>query len=198
MRVKKVSRSFYEQPTLEVAKQLLGKYLVHKTDEGEIVGRIVETEAYVGPEDRASHASRGRTKRTELMFGRAGYAYVYMIYGMYSCFNIVTEREGYPAAVLIRAVEPVGASTRSSHSAQERPATNGPGKVCRYLKIDKTVNGIDLCGSRLYIEDRGEAVSPDEIVPAKRIGVDYAGEWKDRPWRFYIKGNRYVSKVEKS
>ena len=162
------------------------------------------------------------------MFGRAGYAYIYMIYGMYYCFNIVTEREGYPAAVLIRAVEPVAASDQSLHSANEESlvrrqritdhenqpgssaicspksalsrgqATNGPGKVCRYLKIDKTLNGIDLCGSELYIEDRGEVVGSDDIIQAKRIGVDYAGEWKDRPWRFYIKGNKYVSKAEKS
>ena len=164
MRGKKLARSFYKQATLEVAEKLLGKYLVCKADQREIVGKIVETEAYVGPEDRASHASRGRTKRTELMFGPAGYAYVYLIYGMYYCFNVVTEHEGYPAAVLVRAVEPVDAFVTDG-----KPTTNGPGKLCRFFQIDKTLNGVDLCGSQLYIEDRGEIVHPRDIVHAKRI-----------------------------
>jgi DNA-3-methyladenine glycosylase len=192
MRPKKLARSFYEQPTLEVAEMLLGKYLVHKSGRQDIVGKIVETEAYVGPEDRACHASRGRTKRTEVMFGPAGHAYVYLIYGMYYCFNVVTESEGYPAAVLVRAVEPVEASLTDG-----KPMTNGPGKLCRFFHIDKTLNGIDLCGSQLSIEDHGERVSPLDIVRAKRIGVEYAGEWKEKPWRFYIKGNKFVSKVER-
>lgn len=186
-------RSFYEQPTLEVAKQLLGKYLVRVTEAGPVVGKIVETEAYVGPEDRASHASRGRTRRTEVMFGPPGYAYVYLIYGMYYCFNVVTEREGYPAAVLVRAVEPVPPLQSFGSSNRRNLPTNGPGKVCRYFGIDRSFNGMDLCGSALFIEDRRTPIAPEEIAQAPRIGVDYAGRWKDMPWRFYLRGNLYVS-----
>lgn len=186
-------RSFYEQPTVEVAKQLLGKYLVRMSEEGPIVGKIVETEAYVGPEDRASHAWRGRTRRTEVMFGPPGYAYVYLIYGMYHCFNVVTEREGYPAAVLVRAVEPISVLQAGRSPNRRSLPTNGPGKVCRYFGIDRSFNGIDLCGSVIFIEDRGTHIAPEEIAHARRIGVDYAGRWKDIPWRFYLRGSLYVS-----
>lgn len=192
MHGRKLPRSFYEQPTLEVAKQLLGKYLVRVTETGPVVGKIVETEAYVGPEDRASHASRGRTRRTEVMFGPPGYAYVYLIYGMYYCFNVVTEREGYPAAVLVRAVEPMS-PLQSRSPNRSNLLTNGPGKVCRYFGIDRSFNGIDLCRSVLFIEDRRTWIPPEEIAQAPRIGVDYAGRWKDMPWRFYLRGNPYVS-----
>lgn len=190
---KKLERSFYAQPTLNVARELLGKYLVRWTDAGPIVGKIVETEAYVGPEDQASHASRGRTRRTEVMFGPPGFAYVYLIYGMYSCFNVVTEEEGYPAAVLIRAVEPVLPQPPDRVHNRKSLPTNGPGKVCRYFAIDRSLNGVDLCGSLLFIEDRGTTLAPEEIVTTTRIGVDYAGPWKDKPWRFYLRGNLYVS-----
>ncbi|RMG48518.1 MAG: DNA-3-methyladenine glycosylase [Acidobacteria bacterium] len=197
MRKKKLPRAFYAQPTVEVAKQLLGKYLVHHTEKGPRLGRIVETEAYVGPEDRASHASRGKTKRTAIMFGPPGFAYVYVIYGMYHCLNVVTEREGYPAAVLIRAVEPV-LSDDEQQLGKSDPSifrlANGPGKLCRYMGIDRSLNGADLCGSELYIEDWGESVHPEDIVATTRIGVEYAGEWKQKPWRFYVKGNPCVSK----
>jgi len=186
---RKLARAFYERPTVEVARELLGKYLVHRTARGMIVGRIVETEAYVGPEDRASHAWRGLTPRTAVMFGPPGYAYVYLIYGVHHCLNIVTEREGYPAAVLIRALEPI-----APDAARAPLIPNGPGKVCRYLGVDRTFNGLDLCGSVLYVEDRGEAIAPAHIVAAPRIGVEYAGSWSEKPWRFYIHGNPFVSR----
>jgi DNA-3-methyladenine glycosylase len=188
----KLTRSFYEQATLDVAKGLLGKYLVHHVSGTTLMGKIVETEAYVGSDDRASHASRGRTKRTEIMFGPAGYAYVYLIYGMYHCLNVVTEQEGFPAAVLIRALEPV---TEHRSAGEETTLANGPGKLCRYMKIDRQLNGISLCGAKLFIEDRREPVAPQQIVAAKRIGVEYAGVWKEKPWRFFIGGHPCISKV---
>ncbi len=191
----KLSRSFYEQSTLDVARQLLGKYLVRQHGDGTTVGRIVETEAYVGPEDKACHASRGRTPRTEVMFGRAGHAYVYLVYGMYDCLNLVTESVDYPAAVLIRAVEPVtGIELMKSRRRTEKlhDLASGPGKLCQAFAINRTLNDDDLCGKVLYLEDRGEAVS--QVVTTPRIGVDYAGLWKDKPWRFLIKDNEFVSK----
>ena len=134
MRGKRLSRAFFARDTLDVARELLGKFLVHRTSERWRVGRIVETEAYVGPNDRASHASRGKTNRTALMFGPPGYAYVYLIYGMYHCFNVVTEREGYPAAVLIRALEPIltKSDARVMHEKNRlEKLASGPGKLCR-------------------------------------------------------------------
>ncbi len=190
---RKLPRAFYDRPTVEVARELLGKYLVRHTADGLIIGRIVETEAYVGPEDRASHAWRGLTQRTAIMFGPPGYAYVYMIYGVHHCLNIVTEREGYPAAVLIRALEPIAPGAESASIIP-----NGPGKVCRYLAVDRALNGADLCGSVLYVEDRGEVIAPEHIVSTPRIGVDYAGPWSEKPWRFYIRGNPFVSRPGRS
>ena len=191
----KLSRLFYQQSTLDVARQLLGKYLVRKHQDGTTVGRIVETEAYVGPEDRACHASRGRTARTRIMFGPAGYAYVYLVYGFHNMLNIVTEAVDFPAAVLIRAVEPVQGvelmRTRRQTEQQQNLAS-GPGKLCQAFAIDRKLNGDDLCGKVLYLEHRGEPVS--QVVTTPRIGVDYAGPWKDKPWRFLIKDNEFVSK----
>jgi DNA-3-methyladenine glycosylase len=184
----KLPRNFYNQPTLRVAQNLLGTFLIRKIGKKKIVGKIVETEAYIGFKDKASHASRGKTKRTAIMFGRPGRAYVYMIYGMYCCLNIVTEREHCPAAVLIRAVEPV-TMRRATHI---KPS--GPGKVCQYFKIDKKMNNQDLCGRRLWLEDRGQLILRKNIVKAKRVGVDYAGAYKDKLWRLYLKNNPFVSK----
>jgi len=167
--------SFFARPTLRVARALLGKYLVRETSAGSLAGRIVEVEAYVGPEDRASHASRGRTKRTEVMFGPPGLAYVYMIYGMYHCLNVVTERIDYPAAVLIRAVE------------DEAGLADGPGRVCRLFEIDRRLNYHDLTsGKALWIEDRGVHVRRNQIGAFPRIGVAYAGPWAAKPWRFRL------------
>ena len=191
----KLPRSFYERSTLVVARQLLGKYLVREHRDGTTVGRIVETEAYVGPEDKACHASKGRTPRTKIMFGQAGYAYVYLVYGFHHMLNIVTESVDFPAAVLIRAVEPVGGveimkARRQTESL--RSLASGPGKLCQAFAIDRQLNGDDLCGKVLYLEDRGEAVS--KVVTTPRIGVDYAGKWKNKPWRFLIKDNAFVSR----
>jgi DNA-3-methyladenine glycosylase len=191
----KLSRSFYEQPTVKVARQLLGKYLVRKHGEGTTVGRIVETEAYVGPEDKACHASRGRTLRNEVMFGPAGHAYVYFIYGFHYMLNVVTETVDHPAAVLIRALEPVegiALMKRRRQSQVLRSLTSGPGKLCEAFAIDRTLNGTDTCGGVLYVEDRGDPVP--RLLARPRIGVDYAGKWKDKPWRFVLRGNEFVSK----
>lgn len=184
MPYKKLARHFYNKKTLKVAKELLGKFLIHKIGRQKLVGIITETEAYVGPKDKASHASRGRTPRTEIMFGEPGHAYVYLIYGMYYCFNIVTEHKDYPAAVLIRAIQPV---SRKAIKLYSRRAVDGPGKVCQYMRINKKLNGADLAGHKLWVEDRGVKIKKSAIHCSKRIGVDYAGFYKDKKWRFFIK-----------
>lgn len=151
---------------------------------------ITEVEAYVGLEDKASHASRGRTERTKVMFGKPGHWYVYLIYGMYYCLNVVTEKEDYPAAILIRSVIPECRTyERSRVSATfKKGRLMGPGRVCRYFKIDKSFNGKPATKrTGLWIEDRGEKIIPRRIKRGKRIGVEYAGQWKDRPWRFSLK-----------
>jgi DNA-3-methyladenine glycosylase len=180
----KLPRSFYDRNTVEVARDLLGKYLVHRSNGVERVGRIVEVEAYLGPHDRAAHSARGLTKRTKVMFGPPGHAYVYFIYGMYYCLNVVTEPEGHASAVLLRAIEPVKNIT-------ER--TRGPGLLCRAMGIDKRHNGHDLLSADLYL---AAPPRPRPFVTAKgpRIGVDYAGAWARRHLRFYIKGNPFVSR----
>jgi DNA-3-methyladenine glycosylase len=185
---RKITRGFYARDTLTVARELIGMHLVHAQDSTLRVGRIVETEAYQGPEDLAAHSSRGRTPRTEVMFGPPGHAYVYFIYGFWHCLNIVTEAQGVPHAVLLRALEPVSGI---------EDKTWGPGLLCRAMHIDKRLNGADLCGDVLWLErprlqDRCRA---PRIARAERIGVDYAGEWARRPWRFYDKDSRYVSTV---
>lgn len=176
MSARRLPRAYFEQRTLRVARGLLGKRLVRRRRGRSLHGRIVEVEAYVGLDDRASHASRGRTARTEVMFGPAGVAYVYLVYGMHHCFNIVTEREGFPAAVLIRAVE---------HDAR---LIDGPGRVCRLFQIDRSLNGTDLTrGRELWVEDSTAVVRGRDIAALPRIGVDYAGEWAAKPWRFRLK-----------
>jgi DNA-3-methyladenine glycosylase len=177
-------RRFYARPTLEVARALIGCRLVHETSEGIKIGRIVETEAYVGPEDRASHASRGRTPRTEVMFGPPGHAYVYLIYGMYCCLNFVTEAQGYPAAVLIRAVEPEGEISRENAS--------GPGRLCRVFGIDRRLDRVDVTLPPLFVM-RGPRGRPN-VATSRRIGVDYAREWSKRPWRFFDAESQAVSR----
>lgn len=174
-------RSFYDRDTILVARELLGKYVVH----ADRVGRIVEVEAYLGPHDLAAHSSRGLTERTKVMFGLPGHAYVYMIYGMYYCMNIVTEREGHASAVLLRAVEPV---------RNVRGKTQGPGLLCKAMGIDKRLNAHDLLSDDFYI---ATSRKPDSfaIVKRPRIGVDYAGHWAKRHLRFYISDNPFVSRV---
>ena len=167
--------TFYARDTLLVARNLLGKYLVRELPQGVRAGRLIEVEAYVGPHDRACHAYKGRTQRTEVMFRSPGLAYVYLIYGMYHCLNVVTERLDYPAAVLIRAVE------------DETGLIDGPGRVCRAYGIDLTLNYHDLTtGQQLWLEDRGQRPARAQIGSFPRIGVNYAGEWATRPWRFRI------------
>lgn len=180
-------RSFYDRDTQEVARALLGKYLVRRVGDVLRIGRVVETEAYLGPHDLAAHSARGRTPRTEVMFGPPGHAYVYLIYGMHHCINAVTEAEGQAAAVLIRALEPV---------ANVEGLTSGPGRLCKALGIDRTLTGYDLTtGPDLFFHDPGTpGPAPDEVVARPRVGVDYAGEWADRLLRFYIAGNPFVSK----
>ena len=195
----KIKKNFYNRNTLKVAQDLLGKFLIRKIGKKTIAGKIVETEGYVGPNDLASHASRGKTTRTAPMFGPPGHAYVYLVYGLNYCFNIVTEKENYPAAILIRALEPTEGTDwmrRHRHTPKdERSISNGPGKLCQALKIDKSLNNLDLADHTLWLEDRGLKIKPSEIIATKRIGVDYAGKYKNKPWRFYLKGNPFVSKI---
>ncbi len=191
----KLPRTFYRQPTEEVAQQLLGKFLIHRHGATTLTGRIVETEAYLGPHDLACHASKGRTKRTEVMFGPAGHAYVYFIYGFYNMLNLVTEAKDFPAAVLIRAVEPVRGIERMKQNRKSDLLHNlasGPGKLCQAFAIDRSLNGADVCAKVLYLEDRGEPLPRFAATP--RIGVDYAGKWKDKPLRFVVRDSKFVSK----
>lgn len=201
--MKPLDREFYNRDSLLVAKELLGKMLVHEINGQKLSVKIVETEAYMGITDKAAHSYGGkRTPRVEVMYGGPGFSYVFMIYGMYYCFNIVTREEGTPQAVLIRAGEPIEgldllAQNRFKKSYKEltkgqiRNLTNGPGKLCRALSIDKSANGEDLCSDNLYVaEGEKEILS---IITAKRIGIDYAEEAKKFPWRFYIEDNTHVS-----
>jgi DNA-3-methyladenine glycosylase len=192
----KLDRSFYDRPTLKVAVDLIGKVLVRRLNGRNLAGKIVETEAYIGPSDLACHASRGKTPRTAVLFGPPGVSYVYMIYGFYFCLNAVTESEGYPAAVLIRALEPLE-NIRTMRKFRFNPIrdtniASGPGKLCMALSIDKKLNHVDLSAGKLWIEDRSLEVCAIDSGP--RIGVDYAGEYKDKPWRFYERGNPHVSR----
>lgn len=189
---KKLDRKFYNRPTLRVAKELLGKYLVVQKDGRLVSGKIVETEAYIGSKDPASHAYRGMTSRNQVMFGQPGHAYVYLTYGIHHCLNLVTEKRGYPAAVLIRALEPAGGvelMRKRRRNQKSRELASGPAKLCQALNIDRKLNGADLCSDVVYVEDRGEAV--DDIATSSRIGIK---EGKTRRWRFFVKGNRFISR----
>jgi len=177
MKSKRLTKSFYTKPTLTTAKDLLGKYIVRKIGRKELIGRIIETEAYIGPQDKASHAYNGKiTPRNKVEYLIGGYIYIYLVYGMYWQMNIVTAKQGEPECVLIRALD-LG------------KIANGPGKVCNYLKLDKSFYKEDLSKSkRIWLEDRGEKIKPCQILATKRIGIDYAGlYWSRRKWRFMIK-----------
>ncbi len=176
-------RTFYDRDAVTVARELLGQHIVHRSGGVTRIGRIVEVEAYLGPHDLAAHSARGRTARTEVMFGAPGHAYVYLIYGMHHCMNVVVESDGRAAAVLLRGLEPV---------ANIEGRTQGPGLLCRAMHIDRRHNGIDLLGDSLYVTPG----VPERftIVKRPRIGVDYAGHWARRLLRFYIKGNRFISR----
>jgi DNA-3-methyladenine glycosylase len=175
----KLPRSFYARPCLKVARELVGKFLLHRSKHGLLGGRIVEVEAYIHEEDQACHARFGRTRRASILWGPPGHAYVFLIYGMYDCFNVVAEAEGSPAAVLVRGLEPLDGVTGR---------TDGPGKLCRALAITRSHNHADLCGDLVWIEDRGGP--KPRLLATPRIGVDYAGEWARKPWRFLDAGTR--------
>lgn len=182
---RKLPRAFYDRDTIIVAKDLLGKLLVNLSDGVERVGKIVEVEAYLGEHDLAAHSSKGRTERTKVMFGPPGHAYVYLIYGIHYCMNVVTERDGHASAVLLRALEPVKNITGR---------TQGPGLLCKAMAVDKRLNAHDLLSDDFYIASAPTAEA-FTIVKGPRIGVDYARHWAKRHLRFYIKGNPFVSRT---
>lgn len=187
----RLGRDFYVRDTLQVARELLGKRLVRVIDGARLSGLIVETEAYIGEEDRACHASRGRTRRTEVMYGPPGHAYVYFIYGMYHCLNVVTDRIGFPAAVLIRGIQPqedIEHMRRNRGFCPEEELTNGPGKLCQALAIDRTLNGLDLCTSDLLFIEEAVVPDPEGIEVTPRIGIRADEIAKRRPWRFLLGG----------
>lgn len=185
IKLKKLPRDFYDRDTILVAKELLGKYLVHCINGEKRIGKIVEVEAYLGPHDLAAHSSKGLTPRTKPMFGPPGHAYIYLIYGMYYCVNVVTQEEGHASAVLLRAIEPVKNLDKK---------TKGPGLLCIAMDIDKKLNGHDLLSTDFYIaqDDQSEKFT---IVKKPRVGVDYAKHWAKRLLRFYIKDNPFISKI---
>ena len=199
MKNRKLPREFYTRSNvLTVARDLLGKLLVVPSEDGQRVsGMIVEVEAYRGPEDRASHAFGGRrTKRTETMYGEGGVAYVYFVYGMYYQFNVVCNLADIPHAILVRAVEPVEGielMRERRHQHPDHNLTNGPGKLCIAMNIDRALNNADLLGDHVWLEEY-QPISPRRIARGPRIRIDYAQEWIDKPWRFWIKDNSYVSR----
>lgn len=200
-----ISKEFYNRSALDVAQDLLGKVLVREVDGKVLKGRIVETEAYIGTIDKACHAYNGRrTKRTEILYEDAGVSYIYFIYGLYHCFNVVTNKKDVAEAVLIRAIEPINeldyiANIRYNKKyneltkAQSKNLTNGPSKLCLAYLLNKDLNAVKLYekGAVYITDDNNETF---EIVESKRIGINYAEEAKDFLWRFYIKDNMYVSK----
>jgi len=200
--MKPLPRDFYtRRDVLEVARDLLGKRLVVEARNGaRAAGLIVETESYRGPEDKASHAYNGRrTQRTETMYGVGGTAYVYFVYGMYYQFNVVTNVEDIPHAVLVRAVEPIEGLDIIRRRRRGRPEyelTSGPGRLCLALGIDRRLDKADLLGDRVWIEE-GVSVSPREVARGPRVGIDYAEEWVAKPWRFWIRDNPFVSRSGK-
>jgi len=188
--VRKLKRAFYLRPTLDIARDLIGKFLVYRHDDEYLAARLVEVEAYIGEDDPACHAAVGKTARNEMMYGPGGYSYIYFIYGMYHCLNVVTEQKGFPAAVLIRGAEPVdGLDYMRQNYGSDRPRiTNGPGKLCRAFGLSREHNGLDLTGPVLYIEDRGYHAGRIEISP--RIGIKKGTAKK---WRFFDPDSAYVS-----
>jgi len=199
--MKPLKRNYYMADTLVVARDLLGKYLVREYEGTYLIGRITETEAYIGAIDKACHAYGGKaTPRTQTLYEQGGTSYVYFIYGMYHCMNVVTEKQGSAAAVLIRGLEMVkgleeasmlryGLSRQELTKSQIKNFSNGPGKLCKAMAITKDLNKVDLCGRDFFITDKIKGVENPtfEIAAAARIGIDYAGEARDFPWRFFVK-----------
>ena len=188
----KLSRSFYNRDTLEVAQEILGKYVVYNSSAGKISARIVEVEAYIGEGDPACHAAKGMTKRNKIMFGQAGFSYIYLIYGMYHCLNFVTEKKDFPAALLIRAAEIVdGFDIIKKNNPKKSKARilSGPGLFCKALGLTQEQNGLDLTKETLYVESRNS--NKVEIVQSERIGITNG---KEHLWRFYDKNSQAVSR----
>ena len=181
--MQRLPRHFYDRDTVLVAQELLGKWLVRRTENRERIGRIVEVEAYLGEHDLAAHSSKGLTERTKPMFGPPGFAYVYLIYGVHHCLNVVTEGAGNASAVLLRALEPV-------KNIEDR--TQGPGLLCRAMKIDRHLNAHDLLSDDLFIA-QPEVAGKFAVVKRPRIGVEYARHWAKRRLRFYVKGSPFFS-----
>ena len=190
----KLDRPFYARDACTVARELIGKLLVHDSQEGITSGIIVETEAYRGPEDKAAHSYAGkRTARTEIMYHEGGLAYVYLIYGMHCCFNVTASLPGKPEAVLIRALEPLeglGIMTRMRGISDTLRLTNGPGKLCQAMGITREHYGADLCGNEIYIADGGYDF---RVAVSERVNIDYAEEYRFVMWRYFAEGNRFVS-----
>lgn len=201
--LKPLPRDFYARPVLTVARDVIGKLLVHRAPEGLMVGRIVEAEAYRGPEDRAAHSWGGRrTARTEVMYGEPGLAYVFFVYGMHWHLNLVTTRAGAPHAVLLRALEPLAGgelmAARRGVAADQVSLSNGPGKLCQAFGVDRRHYGVDLtASSELFLSD-GAGLPRGKLGRSPRIGVDYAEAWAEKPWRFFEQGNRWVSRARPS
>jgi len=168
----RLTEDFFNRNAVTVARELLGKYLVRKIADKILSAKITEVEAYKGTEDLACHASKGLTPRTRVLFGPPGRTYVYLVYGMYHCLNFVAEKDGYPAGVLIRAVDIPGGS--------------GPGRLCRLLDVAGEHNDLPVDNNFIWVEDRGGLVRSSQVTTTKRIGVEYAGVWADKPWRFVL------------
>ncbi len=199
----KVSREFFtREDTLVIARELLGKLLVVPDENGDRVsGMIVETEAYLGIRDKAAHSYGGRrTARNEVTYGPGGHVYVFFVYGMYYQLNLVTGPSDHPHVVLIRGIEPVeGVEIMRARRGpmKDRNLTSGPGKLCIAFGIDRGLNGSDLTGGRIWVEEY-LSIRGDDIEAGPRIGIDYAEEFADMPWRFFVRGNSYVSKFSRN
>jgi DNA-3-methyladenine glycosylase len=192
----RLEADFFGRDGITVARELVGKRLVRRLDGSDVVCRIVETEAYMGPQDKASHAYKNRrSKRTEVFYRRGGYLYIYLIYGMYYCCNIIAATEDRPEAVLLRAVEPLtGIEVIQKRRTARRVVdlTNGPGKLCQALDIDNRLYGYDVTtGQEIWLENSDQ---PFQISASPRVNIDYAAEYRDEPWRFYLTGNSFVSR----
>ncbi|MCC3867850.1 DNA-3-methyladenine glycosylase [Terrisporobacter mayombei] len=202
-----MDKKFYNTDGITLARNLLNKFLIREYDDKKIVTKIVETEAYMGAIDKAAHAYKNKkSTRTDPLYLSGGHIYVYLIYGMYNCLNLSANKENIPECVLIRAVEPISDLDEISYNRfsksydeltnyQKKNLTNGPGKLCKGLNVDRSLSGENIFGSKLYIEDNID--NDFEIVEDKRINIDYAQEDKDKPWRFYIKNNKNVSVINK-
>ncbi|MCM8767152.1 MAG: DNA-3-methyladenine glycosylase [Candidatus Omnitrophica bacterium] len=198
---KHIKREFFERNPVVVAKELLGKYLVREVDREKIIGKIVETEAYGGIEDKGCHVGRfGKTKRTEILFGQVGKAYIYPVYINTYCLNVVSHENGKAGGVLFRAIEPISGIEKVLENLNKKEKyditkiLNGPGKICKGLKIDRKLNGEDMVEGRLIYLLEGEKIKEEEIMATPRINIPYAGKDKDLPWRFIIKNSKFLSR----